>query len=888
MIETMVTKPAPAGLTSVKSTIMKYIILFIFMAAAFSVKAQLADGFTDGNFTADPVWSGDSERFRINEGHQLQLFASGSGTAMLATANHLLDSTEWIFHIKLGFSPSSNNFARVYLASDQENLAGTLNGVYLQFGESGTGDAPELFRQEGLTSYSICRGTDGSIAQAFSLNIKVTHESDGTWNIFSAPEGSDAFQRQATGEEAAIMDPGYAGVLCTYTSSNSQKFYFDNFLIRPVLRDTVPPAVEQLYPVSSSRLQLRFSESVNEPDATLPAHYSLASSGSRPDSAYLDPYDPGRVILDFSSPFANGSFENLRVAGIHDMAGNLLKDTIVPFAWYVPEAFDLLINEIMADPDPSSELPPVEYIELYNASDFPVPLKDWSISIAGNPKIFPETSIPAKSYLLVTKEDDLSEFGSCSLLLTSSYSLSNEGTSIALYNASRQLIHSVTYTDEWYVDDWKREGGWSLELVDPLNPCTEEGNWDASIDPAGGTPGKVNSVIAENRDTIPPRLSRIGIEATDWIRIWFSEKMDSSALLNPMIYHLDPFPGQIVEMTTAGDFYHSVRARLSVPLEETVPYQLILTGSAFDCTGNLMVSSAGLPAGLPFIAGNMDIVINEILLDPFDQGAEFIELYNRTDRFFDLKDLVLARMDTVSLMLTSFQTICTESYLLAPERYLVLSPGPSAVIRQYQCPDPDAFVRMAGWPSFSKEASVIVLAGKHDEQVIDKVFYRESLHFDLVSNPEGVSLERIHFNRPSEDVTNWHSASQSSGYATPGYQNSQFTGDIVQSDDWLTVKPELFTPDNDGRDDLLAVYCTENEPGWVISIQVFDSEGKLVNYLVDNALMGANNVFTWDGKSKAGDVLPTGIYIIFAQVFNLNGKGKTAKRACVLVSQYGR
>ncbi len=888
MIETRVTKPYPAGLTIVKNTSMKNIILFVFLAAASLANAQLTDDFSDGNFTVDPAWSGNSDRFRINGDHQLQLFADGSGTAMLATASQLIDSTEWLFYIKLTFSPSSNNFTRIYLVSDQADLAGTLNGIYLQFGESGTGDAPELFRQEGTTSYSICRGTDGSIAQPFSLNIKVTHASDGSWTIFSAPAGSDAYHLQATGTIAGLMDPVYVGVLCTYTSSNSQKFYFDDFLIRPVLRDTVPPAVEQLYPVSPSTLQLRFSESVNETDATQPAHYSLASSGSKPDSASLGMNDPSCVILVFSSPFANGSFENLLVSGIHDLAGNLLNDTVIPFAWYVPVAYDILINEIMADPDPSSGLPPVEYIELFNASDFPVQLRDWSVSIGGNPKLFPETGMPAKSYLLVTREDVLSEFGSCSLLLTSSYSLSNEGTSIALYNPSRQLIHSVTYADDWYADDWKKDGGWSLELVDPLNPCTEEGNWYASMDPAGGTPGKVNSVISENRDTIAPRLARIGIEAKDRIRIWFSEKMDSSFLLNPMLYRLEPSPGDMVEILPAGDFYRSVCARLPVPLEEAVTYQLVLTGSVSDCAGNRVASGAGLPAGLPVIAGNMDVVINEILLDPFDQGAEFIELYNRTGRFYDLKDLALARMDTVSLMLTSVQLICDESCLLAPGHYLVLSPDPSAVIRQYPCPDPDVFIKMNGWPSFSREASVIVLAGKHDGQVIDKVFYRESLHFDLISNPEGVSLERIHFNRPSGDMTNWHSASQSSGYATPGYPNSQFTEEIVRPDDWLTVNPELFTPDNDGRDDLLAVHCSENEPGWVVNILVFDSGGKLVNCLVDNALMGVNNEYTCYGKSEDGEVLPTGIYIILARAFDLNGKGKTGKRACVLVSQYLR
>jgi hypothetical protein len=195
---------------------------------------------------------------------------------------------------------------------------------------------------------------------------------------------------------------------------------------------------------------------------------------------------------------------------------------------------------------------------------------------------------------------------------------------------------------------------------------------------------------------------------------------------------------------------------------------------------------------------------------------------------------------------------------------------------------------MTGWPAFSQEASVIVLANKHDEEVIDRVFYKESLHFDLISNPEGVSLERIHFNRPSDDPTNWHSASQSSGFATPGYQNSQFMNDVARPDQWLTVEPELFTPDNDGRDDILAIYCSESEPGYVANIQVFDAKGKRVIYLVDNALMGMDNVYTWDGKNQAGSVVQTGIYVIFAQVFDLFGNVRAGKRACVLVNQNDR
>src|SRR5689334_17209073 len=75
--------------------------------------AQLHEDFGDGDFTSNPAWTSDTVRFTINPSMQLQLNAAAAGSSYLSTAVNLasLDSLEWEFFIKLGFPPSSQNYA---------------------------------------------------------------------------------------------------------------------------------------------------------------------------------------------------------------------------------------------------------------------------------------------------------------------------------------------------------------------------------------------------------------------------------------------------------------------------------------------------------------------------------------------------------------------------------------------------------------------------------------------------------------------------------------------------------------------------------------------------------------------------------------------------------
>ena len=69
-------------------------------------------------------------------------------------------------------------------------------------------------------------------------------------------------------------------------------------------------------------------------------------------------------------------------------------------------------------------------------------------------------------------------------------SLNNDADIISLYSAEGILIHSVGYTSEWFQNLSKSDGGWSLEMIDPGNPCAAFSNWRASENILGGTPGK--------------------------------------------------------------------------------------------------------------------------------------------------------------------------------------------------------------------------------------------------------------------------------------------------------------------------------------------------------------------------------------------------------------
>ena len=192
--------------------------------------------------------------------------------------------------------------------------------------------------------------------------------------------------------------------------------------------------------------------------------------------------------------------------------------------------YDILITEFLPDPSPSMGMPESEFIELKNRSTRDYNLKNWKISNGNNTAtIKTDYLLKADSFLIIcsrSSEAAFSHFGS-TLGISSFPSINNEADQLILRTNAGLVIHAIQYDKSWFDNELKAAGGWSLEMIDPCNPCSGKGNWTASISPTGGTPGNKNSVDAENPDSEPPDLIRaVAMDSLDVI-LFFDEPVDS-------------------------------------------------------------------------------------------------------------------------------------------------------------------------------------------------------------------------------------------------------------------------------------------------------------------------------------------------------------------------
>jgi hypothetical protein len=858
---------------------MKKLIAYILFSVPVMANSQVTDDFSDGDFTKLPAWCGDTSKFEVNNAGQLHLLTTGSDTSFLSTGNSVCTGTEWNFWVKLSFNTSANNFARIYLVSDNPYLKGPLNGYYLQIG--GSSDSLLLFRQEGSACEKILRGTRTFTGNSTNtLRIKVIHTNEGAWQLFTDNTGGTNFWKEGEVIDNNMNSTSWMGVYCRYTSSNSAKFYFDDFYTGPIHADTVPPVINAVNLINDHQLGILFSENVDKVDAEHTSNYYTIYNGV-PCYAFCDTIAPGRVVLTFPASFIPDACDSIMAINIRDSEGNSSGHLSAPFCSYHVKAYDVVISEIMADPDPPGVLPDAEYVELFNRTDFPVPLKDWSFTSGGSSRILPDVTLPSRSFLILAKGNLLAGYGNAIDLFTSSSFLPNEGGTLILRNEEEKIIHSVTYNPAWYDNSLKAGGGWSFEMVDPDNPCGCAENWTASIDISGGTPGKINSVHHENKDTAGPSVLRAIFKDPQTVKVVFSEPMDSLSLMVNGEWLMVNENGQPDSVVLVSPEYRMLELHFSLPLQPGTTYTLLPADSITDCAGNILEQVHSVRVAVPDTVEPNDIVINEILSNPAKEGERFIELYNRSEKVLDYKDLVVATFDTLSGRLTDAVRVSEDGFLAFPGDYSVLTLDPADIKKRYFTPYPEGFITPGKMPSLGNDDGIVVIARKSDETMVDMVKYSKDMQFKLLNATDGVSLERISPLRPSQDKDNWHSAGSGCGYATPGYCNSQFM-EPGESGDIVSVSPAIFTPDNDGMNDVLVLRIHPEGPGFMGSITIFDSRGRLVRQLVKNRLLSDLSEYSWDGTDENGKKAAIGIYLVYSELINPDGKVKHDKKAVVL------
>ena len=543
------------------------------------------------------------------------------------------------------------------------------------------------------------------------------------------------------------------------------------------------------------------------------------------------------------------------------------------------QRFDVLIDEIMADPSPQVGLPNAEYIELKNVSGKDINLQGWRLSTTSSQSgAFPNYVLPADSFLIITSTSNVSSFSSSgrTLGIPGFPALANDGTMLLLSSKDNKIIHFVNYTTTWYQNEVKEEGGWSLEMIDTHNPCAGLNNWKASTDNTGGTPGKRNSVDGTNKDLAAPQLKNAYLKDNSTIILQFDEPVDSALAVVKSNYSLAPSQS-IDSVSVAASGFSEVELKLNAGLTTSTVYELSITG-AKDCAGN-EISAIKTILAIPREAVTSDIAINEILFNPKSDGYDYVEFYNRSNKTVDASKLYIANRNSAGSLI-NLKKISEQPRYIFPGDYIVITEDASSLNKSYFVKNGNKVFELSALPSLPDDKGNIVLTNIQGT-VVDELSYSDDWHFDLLVNEEGVSLERIDPEGPTQDQNNWHSAASTAGFGTPTYRNSQYK-QTESISALIYISPKIFSPDNDSFEDLASVQYQLTEPGYVANVVVLDVTGKEVRHLVKNATLGLKGSWNWDGLDEKGKKLPVGNYIIYTEIFNLQGKRKSFKNVVVL------
>ena len=998
----------------------------------------------------------------------------------------------------------------------------------------------------GATRFILIGGRRGTVSKLNNLlRLKMLRDSLGFWQMYSDTLGADDFVLEGTTFDSTWQVAKYIGFWAKYTSTNANNYYLDDMYVGPIRTDLEPPQLLKATFSSDHQIYLLFNEKLDNVSSTQISNYIVDKGIGRPVSILPDPDNMNAIILSFAQSFENGKSYILSLANIKDRFGNQMSSQNVELLYYVPQENDVLITEIFPDPSPSVGLPDAEFIEIYNHSKFPINLNNWRIADPSVTSYLPDVIIKPDSFIILcalSNESKFSPYGK-TIGLSPFPSLNNDNDSIILKDDNDRLIHLINYYTTWYKDASKKDGGWTLEMLNPFSLCLEGDNWQASQAAQGGTPGKFNSNFKNIADTSRPfikslepidslsllvvfntKMDEVSLQQTkveingvtvaskqiigmrkdslmlgltsallrdklyvlscdtlknclgnssfqlsksfiyipqtsevkqndiiitevfanpkpsgllpnaEWIELynrskniirlnnwklkkgstiynfpntilypdsyvvvcddkdkqslsaftnavalsifpslalddeltllneknfiihnlvykndWMNDKIKQSAAWSLEMIDVDnpcmgegnwaasispkgATPGKVnsvhkynpdkseLELLRAypidnktlvlifnktldslsssaythywfnnqnrGISYHHfidnslsrIELQMSDSFLSNTAYRIRIDSLA-DCLDNYSIERNYADFGLSERADSNDLHINEILFNPSPSGADFVELYNSSSKFIDLKNYLICNTDERD-SINQFTAFGNDYWQIHPKQYLVLTDSKDKILSNHSAAFPEQIIEVKTMPTYNDDAGTVLLSDLNGKR-IEKFAYDDKMHFTLLDNKEGVSLERINPFRSVSDRSNWTSASATSNYGTPTTRNSQYF-EIAQSSATLTIQPEVFSPDGDGYHDIVNFNYQFNEIGNVAKLEIYNSNGMLIKTMFKNELLGNSGTYSWNGIDDKGNLPAYGIYIANFEVFGLSGESQTYRKTFVL------
>ncbi|WP_185957483.1 T9SS type B sorting domain-containing protein [Saccharicrinis carchari] len=596
------------------------------------------------------------------------------------------------------------------------------------------------------------------------------------------------------------------------------------------------------------------------------------------------------LLIRSNKPMLPHQIYTVKLTGILASFGDIIKDTTLNITYRPAHRFDIIFTELMPDETPNVGLFHSEYIEIYNRRDYPINLDGMKLIINDKESVLPNYLLSPGAYAIIINQKHLDNWPADLpvIPIKSLPVLTNSAGTLILHHANNLVSDVIQYPIVMDDGGFKASGGWSIERKD-LNNHQPDYNWGYAMHLDGGTPGTENSIHAQNPDTIPPRISYLSYIDAHTFKIVFNEALKNTDTFAPSIIQVEQ--ATVSEIIVDPIFINSIE----FSLEEDIPagqiFEAGFSKAISDFAGNTLNNSVKdqklwLRLGVPETIDSFDICINEVLFNPQPDDVDFVELYNRSDKTLNRSDIYLATLSHSTsdiLIPDKLKRINNKNSLFFPNDYLVVSSDIKKTEAKHVQTN-STMLNQASLPAMGNDEGSIAIA-QNNGLIIDYFIYSSDMHFELLRNKEGVSLERVSPNAPSNNYHNWHSASQHSAYATPTQQNSQYS-DYAPKDngDWVSLEKEAFSPNADGTDDFLRINYSLGEPGWTGTISIYNRYGRVIKTVVSNQLLGVQGFFIWDGTNHNHQKADMGIYIVYADFFSTSGKRKQRKIATVLTA----
>jgi len=637
--------------------------------------------------------------------------------------------------------------------------------------------------------------------------------------------------------------------------------------------DTTAPLVTSVEIIGEQQFKIIFNESMDV--SSIEAADFTFSNGLQTASVSIQTEFGTEILLQLNSSIPRGSEFDMTISGVSDCSGNEIVSSTQSFVLgATPLPGQLIITEIMADPLPSQGLPEVDYVEILNTSNITLNLQGLTLSDRSSSTPLSSVNIAPGAFAVLTTNEGAGQLAGA-FGISGFPSLNSSGDLIAITEGTT-VITTVTYSDDWFRDNQKAEGGVALEMIDINFPCLEAVNWRGSDASIGGTPGTVNSVAESNPDLIGPKLIQAVALNSQQVMLTYDEKLRVDDI------NINSF--QINNGITVNSFFIDETDRIiTLTTNESFDTNIlytITTETITDCSGNIIMDGFdAMEVVLALEAEAGDLLINEILFNPRSGGVRFVEVYNNSTKFLNLKNWILGG--------SSNERIITEDELIvAPGSFQVLTTDGTILANEYPGTVNEAVFEMSSLPSFANSEGTVFLQNAQGLQ-IDLFDYSADFHSALLDNVDGVSLERIRFAATTNDPNNWQSASSTTGFATPGYANSQAQqgpGSVIP-DDAVVVEPRSFAPDVAGMAAFTTINFEFDNPGNVINLKVYDANGQLIKDIAQNALIGTEGFFRWDGTRQNGSKARVGYYMILMEVIAPDGTVSMIKERVALGTQ---